>query len=192
MSCICDELCDRYDDLHKELNAEMKEPVDINDIVNHSYCVSTISLPTDKEINDFSLDPTEVFDGLKAETGVYLLWEKVDYCADHPEQAKIRCTYVGETGTSIKNRVVWTHLKDKWNPNEEMWVTFYPCKKRIAVYLEQLLLDFYSFEHNGKNEKGTVALEVFYPQELLDLGTNSHETAELLAEKYPDDFGGLD
>jgi len=165
----------------------MKVPVRIEDIVNQDYCVSTILLKNLNQSNEFTLTPSQIFDDLKSEIGVYQLWEKVDYCADHPDQVKIECIYVGETGDSIITRIKG-HLKDKWDQEEEMWVTFYPCEKRIAVYLEQLLLDVYSLKHNKKGNTGNVVLEVFYPSELLLTPTNAHETAEMLAVEFPEVF----
>jgi len=188
---MCTELRrSRYRKFHRIVNAEMKKPVTIYEIVNQDYCASTLNLPSEDEFNKFTLNPNQVFSGLNGKVGIYQLWEETGYCGDHQDQRKIECTYVGKTGSrkvSVSGRIK-NHLKDKWRRGETMYVTYYSCINRTAKYLEQVLLDVYKFEHNGHENPGREVLEVMYPEELLLHGTGLHEISEMMAKAYPEDF----
>jgi hypothetical protein len=73
---------------------------------------------------------------VRNESGVYMLWEKHDYCAIHGLYHS-KALYVGKG--AVKARI-WGHSKRKRFIQDEItYFTFILMENRIAKYIEQLI-----------------------------------------------------
>ncbi|MGJ7523744.1 hypothetical protein ACSFA0_24935 [Variovorax sp. LT1P1] len=151
-SCVCGEAS--FAAFDKVAEVEMAKPPLLREIVH-------------AEIGWFMArsfeDPTMNSDnwGLGKRSGVYLLWWKDDYCAIH-DRFHMRSLYAGK---GFPLRRFLAHYEDK-DFEEQMLVywTFFPCKNRIAKYLEQLLLDTYKFQFNKSENPGRELLCASFTQ----------------------------
>lgn len=182
MTCICTEV--DHSEFDKTIQTELIKPIFIKDIANNSFCIS-IDLNNEQEFLDISLDKNEILASLKGKMGLYLLWIDEDYCGDHFDQQML-CVYVGKG--YVCDRIKYDHIPNKWIENQKLYITFYECSNRIAVYLEQLFLEKYKFYFNKKENSGVNTLKTMWDQHRFVNGTETHEHAELLSIKYPSDF----
>jgi len=182
MDCICSEI--DHSDFDVPVKQELINPISVNDIANESFCVS-VDLDIDKEFLDISLDKNEILAPLKGKLGLYLLWIDQDYCGDHFDH-RMLCVYVGKG--YVHDRIMYEHIQKKWVKDQQLYITFYECSNRIAVYLEQLFLETYNFHFNKKENHGTKTLQTMWDEHRLVNGTETHEHAELLAAKNPEYF----
>jgi len=100
--------------------------------------------------------------------GVYLLWEKSDYCPEH-ERFHAKALYVGKG--CVKRRI-FDHAKNKGFTEEDIvYFTFLDIPNRQAKYVEQLLLDLYDFPLNKAENRGTKRFCAYITQSEADLGS---------------------
>ncbi|CAD6881637.1 hypothetical protein [Methylomonas albis] len=99
--------------------------------------------------------------------GVYLLWEKNDYCPKH-DRFHARALYVGKG--FVKKRI-FDHAKNKgFTEDNIVYFTFIDIANRKAKYVEQLLLDLYDFPLNKAENLGTGRFCGYITQSEADLG----------------------
>lgn len=103
--------------------------------------------------------------GLKDSSGVYMLWRQHEYCTHH-ERYRMECIYVGKGKFSARLRNHW-HRKYF---HEQMIIHFsyFPCPNRQSKYIEQLLLDTYSFSENRIENLGSMVLNQYWQQFDID------------------------
>ncbi|WP_252106579.1 MULTISPECIES: hypothetical protein [unclassified Halomonas] len=100
--------------------------------------------------------------------GVYLLWEKNDYCPVH-ENFHSKALYVGKG--RVKARI-YAHAKNKGFTEENIvYFTFLEMPNRKSKYIEQLLLDLYDFPLNRAENNGRGKLCAYISQEEADFGS---------------------
>lgn len=115
---------------------------------------------------DRSLDDPLIGEwGLEEAQGVYLLWCKNDYCSQH-EMFHMKSLYVGKGVTGRRLLAHYKH-KDFKEPMLVYW-TFYRCANRLSKYIEQLLLDTYSFPLNKAENPGRERLCAHFTQAEVD------------------------
>jgi len=102
---------------------------------------------------------------LEGKSGIYILWWKDDYCAEH-EMFHMTALYAGK---GVVARRFLAHYSHK-DFEEEMLVywTYFPTENRKAKYIEQLLLDTYNFKHNRAENRGTLKLCANFTQTEVD------------------------
>ncbi|HAS6055643.1 hypothetical protein BST50_05340 [Vibrio vulnificus] len=93
--------------------------------------------------------------GIGEQSGIYMLWHKEDYCAQH-DRYHMTCLYVGKGYVNSRLRSHWK----KKNFSDEMLIYFsyFPCTNRQAKYIEQLLLDLYDLPLNKAENEGQLIL----------------------------------
>jgi hypothetical protein len=102
------------------------------------------------------------------EAGVYLLWEKDDYCAAH-QMFHSRALYVGKG--AVKARI-WQHSKEKRPFEDEItYFSFVFMENRKAKYVEQLILDIYNLPLNTAENRGSGTLCSYISQTEADFGS---------------------
>ncbi len=114
--------------------------------------------------------PDPCFDDWKMsnDSGVYMLWEKDDYCASH-ELFHCKALYVGKG--AVKARI-WEHSKSKrFSEDEITYFTFVFMENRKAKYIEQLILDLYDIPLNKAENRGAQLLCSYIDQGEADFGS---------------------
>lgn len=186
--CMCTETKDNHNLFSEILDKELKLPININQIITDSECVA-INLDNIEMFDDSMPNVHELLSLFENEMGIYHLWADTgEYCLEHGEkQHKMKCVYTGKGFVTVR---VKKHLKEKWNivPSMTLYMSFYACENRIAIYLEQLFLDTFDFHFNKKENKGKLVLETTWPETLVTNGTKVYEIAELMAIKNPEMF----
>lgn len=135
--------------------SELNTPPSLDEIVNHSDFIASISLEHRLEgASGRTLSIAKHFTSLKGKIGLYQFWIEIDHCDTH-DLYHMLCVYVGKGKAQAR---VIQHLKDKWPEQQLAYVSFYECENRIAKYLEQLMLDKYDFFLNTAENFGTEAL----------------------------------
>jgi hypothetical protein len=87
--------------------------------------------------------------------GVYLFWEKDDYCDQH-HLYHMSALYVGKGGIDRRFRHHWqTKSLTEHGLN---YFTFVEMRNRQAKYVEQLLLDLFDFPFNRAENPGSAKL----------------------------------
>ncbi|WP_051943220.1 MULTISPECIES: hypothetical protein [Luteibacter] len=163
-------------------NEELKHPVAVEAIINISeYCARI-------HIDDILSDAKLGLPGLSAylpksvgkAMGIYHLWREADHCSTH-ETYLMECLYVGKgyADARIKDHIT---TKD-FAPNRPLFVTYYPCRNRLAKYLEQLFLDTYKFPINGAENTGEGTLYARWDEDRFLLGTNLNDIASTYTSK---------
>jgi len=105
---------------------------------------------------------------LSNDDGVYLLWEKNDYCTEH-QLFHSKALYVGKG--QVKKRI-YDHAKNKGFTEENLvYFTFLDIKNRKAKYIEQLLLDIYRFPLNKAENSGSANFCSYITQSEADFGS---------------------
>lgn len=105
---------------------------------------------------------------ISKDDGVYLLWEKIDYCPQHKLFIS-EALYVGKG--NIKKRI-YDHAKNKGFTEENLvYFSFLDIPNRSAKYIEQLLLDLYKFPLNKAENNGQAVLYSYLTQTEVDFGT---------------------
>lgn len=100
--------------------------------------------------------------------GVYLLWEKNDYCPEH-ERFHAKALYVGKG--YVKKRI-FNHAKNKGFTEEDIvYFTFLDIPNRQAKYIEQLLLDLYDFPLNKSENPGRERFCAYITQKEADFAS---------------------
>lgn len=112
-------------------------------------------------------DPTIREWNIRNNSGVYILWERDDYCATH-EIFHCSALYVGKG--AIQTRLI-SHSKCK-RPNESdiTYFSYFPTSNRTAKYIEQLILDIYHLPLNENENTGQDALCAYIDQSEADFG----------------------
>ncbi|EPF7755480.1 hypothetical protein ACSVMW_004547 [Vibrio parahaemolyticus] len=182
MDCICSEV--EHSDFDEVVDNELKIPILVKNIANDSVCVS-IEMNIEENLKEITLDKAEILQDLKGKMGIYQLWVEQDYCGDHFEH-RMLCVYVGKG--YVHHRITYDHLPNKWNTDETLYITFYECSNRMAVYLEQLFLETYSFHFNKQENTGTKILHTLWDESRFLLGTETQVQSEKLAKKNPEFF----
>ena len=93
--------------------------------------------------------------GLDGLTGVYILWRQGDFCDDH-ELEHLRAQYVGKGQIAKRLARHWAEKAAGGELATEISVWVGP--NRQAKYVEQLLLDTFSFPLNKSENPGTQPL----------------------------------
>lgn len=102
------------------------------------------------------------------ESGVYILWEKDDYCPKH-ERFHCKALYVGKG--AVKARI-WEHSKTKRFYGDAItYFTFLLMENRKAKYIEQLILDLYEVPLNKAENPGADLLCAYIDQSEADFGS---------------------
>jgi hypothetical protein len=102
------------------------------------------------------------------EQGVYLLWEKDDYCLIH-EQYHCKALYVGKG--AVKARI-WEHSRTKrFSEDEVTYFTFVFMDNRKAKYIEQVVLDLFDLPLNKAENSGKDRLCSYLDQGEVDFGS---------------------
>jgi hypothetical protein len=94
-------------------------------------------------------------------SGVYLIWDMVDYCEKH-EKCIFEAVYVGKAGAEIAPRLL-AHFRNATRPLGDggpMHITIWAGRNRISKYVEQLLLDSFKFPKNKSENRGTAPLRI--------------------------------
>lgn len=151
--CHCE---DSPSDFDKTILEETRFGITLRDITHNNVCWYT-----DKSMDDSGLKGLRFSDP----EGIYILWHKNDYCPVH-ELFHMRALYVGKG--NAKRRLV-NHWAKK-NTSEEMLIyfSFFPCRNRIAKYIEQLFLDTYNIPLNKSENTGKHTLCAYFTQEEVD------------------------
>ncbi|WP_255100221.1 hypothetical protein [Synechococcus sp. L2F] len=102
------------------------------------------------------------------ESGIYMLWEKGDYCTIH-ELYHGKALYIGKG--AVKARI-WEHSKRKRLIQDEITCfTFTLMENRMTKYIEQLILDLYDIPLNIAENRGNGTLCSYINQGEADFGT---------------------
>jgi len=186
MNCACDEINNnKFNNLIKK---ELALSLDIDDIINESNCIS-FDLNLDDNLFDVTLNSNEILSNFTKSMGIYHLWIEYEYCVQHHENQYIMlCVYVGK---GFFNNRIKSHIKNKWEKTEKLYVTFYQCENRIAKYLEQCFLDIYSFHLNKDENNGKDYLKTIWNEERYLFGTNFDDYVEIMEKKNPKLFGNI-
>ncbi len=169
---------DRFDKICKQ---ELALPITVDTIINKSSFCSSIPLGILEEMGENFFTISNYIEGLKGKMGIYNLWvDTTVYCDDHKNYL-LACAYVGKG--QVHNRIK-SHLKKKWPDTLTLYVSFYECEHRIAIYLEQLFLDTYDFTLNIKDNNGKGILYAKWNDERYDLGTEFNEMVDLIDLKF--------
>ena len=184
MTCTCPQgFPDKtYVDIDSTCKSELANPVTAHKIINQSKFCTNIPKgflqndPDDVVTADIILLPTY------RKTGIYHLWNSEEkICAEHGIY-KLKCLYVGK-GSKVHLRVK-DHLKNKYEKEDQLLVSFYECSNRIAKYLEQLFLDMYNFELNtAENNKNGPSLYAYWNYQRCMIGTETDRIADFLARE---------
>ena len=84
--------------------------------------------------------------------GVYTLWHKSDYCAEH-DRFHMTALYVGKGNIGKRLRDHWKN-KD-FSEQLLIYFTYLELPNRFSKYMEQLLLDLYKWPYNKAENTGT-------------------------------------
>jgi hypothetical protein len=155
-SCQCNETTQEHGLLSDILHNELR--LDIN---LHMLCHSNIGWFLDKSQSAHEIETW----GLQKKSGVYLLWHKDDYCAEH-ETFHMRCMYVGKG--SVGRRFIAHYLEKDFSEEMLIYWSYFPAINRVAKYLEQLLLDTFRFPLNRAENSGQGRLCAYYTQSEVD------------------------
>ena len=152
--CRCDQAAD--DEFDLIANSELVKP-----ILLHRLARKNIGWFSDKtichhHIEDWNLNQVE---------GIYILWHKSDYCAEH-ERFHMRALYVGKGNIGARFR---SHWKNK-DFSEELLIyfTYVALPNRLSKYIEQLLLDLYNLPLNKSENPGRKVLCQHFTQFEVD------------------------
>ena len=101
-------------------------------------------------------------------SGVYALWHKDEYCADH-DLFHCKALYIGKG--RVKSRI-YNHAKTKhFGDANLVCFSYLEIPNRKAKYVEQLLLDLYNFPMNSNENTGKGKLCYYLTQSQADFGT---------------------
>nr|WP_299496499.1 hypothetical protein [uncultured Rhizobium sp.] len=127
----------------------------------NDLCRQNIGWYLDKTTGDSIIEEWSL--GSKA--GLYFLWHKEDYCAQH-ERYHMTALYVGKGLVSRRFANHW--ISKDTSKQELIYFSFVPMANRIAKYIEQLLLDIYKFPLNKAENTGTKRLCAHFTQSEVD------------------------
>jgi hypothetical protein len=99
------------------------------------------------------------------ERGIYVLWHKNDYCADH-ELFHMSALYIGKGAIPFRLRSHWQFKS--FAEQQLVYWTYVELPNRQAKYVEQLLLDTYSIPFNVSENPGTHRLCAYFSQSEVD------------------------
>ena len=142
-------------------------------IINESTFCTVV--PIDEAIQLGDLTHQSYLKGLRGKVGIYHLCVDYDNCDDH-ETHTMLSIYVGKGLAEVR---INSHIKEKWNRQGLLYVSFYECSNRISKYLEQLFLDIYKFDLNRYENFGTKDLFAVWDQERYSLGTEIYAVSNL-------------
>lgn len=135
---------------------ELANPISIKSIVKTNIGWFSDQSICNHHIDEWGLDNVE---------GVYILWHKNDYCADH-ELFHMKALYVGKGNIGIRLRDHWKR-KD-FSDELLIYFTYFVMPNRLAKYVEQLLLDVYDFPLNKTENSGKKSLCEHFTQNEVD------------------------
>lgn len=171
-----------YSAFDKTAKKELKNPTTASDVVNGSrYCML---VPTDEFLQIGDLRTSKFLKPIERKIGIYHLWREYDNCDDHHTYT-MQCEYVGK---GYPNTRVREHIKNKWQKEESLYVTFHECENRLAKYYEQLFLDKYQFNLNVNENHGTQNLYAVWDEERFSCGTHLNEISNYSKMNSPDDW----
>lgn len=105
---------------------------------------------------------------ISEDDGVYILWEKDDYCETH-NLFHAKALYVGK---GLVKKRIYAHAKSKkFSESLLVYFIFLNIENRKAKYVEQLLLDLYDFPLNKAENTGTEIFCAYISQCEADFGT---------------------
>jgi hypothetical protein len=113
-------------------------------------------------------DPTFGDWSIHRNSGIYMLWEKDDYCPIH-DLYHCRALYVGKG--AVEQRIK-SHSESK-RPLEDSitYFTYMALENRKAKYVEQLILDLYDIPMNSAENLGSLRLCAYITQSEADFGS---------------------
>ncbi|WP_193172109.1 hypothetical protein [Nisaea nitritireducens] len=171
-----------YSSFDKIANMELKHPVLASEIVNSSwYCMH---IPTNEHFQIGDLLPSKFLRPMRGKSGLYHLWKEYENCDDHKCHT-MECQYVGKGPPDTR---VSAHIKNKWNKEEMLYVTFNEFDNRLAKYYEQLFLDTYKFELNNNENNGAEVLYAVWDEERVIVGTHLSEISSYSTMQGPEDW----
>jgi hypothetical protein len=152
-TCSCSDVLDRFDSV---VASETQFAVTLKYI-----CHSNIGWFTDRSLGD---DAWSAW-GMAKERGIYVLWHKNDYCADH-ELFHMSALYIGKGAIPFRLRSHWQFKS--FAEQQLVYWTYVELPNRQAKYVEQLLLDTYSIPFNVSENPGTHRLCAYFSQSEVD------------------------
>jgi hypothetical protein len=149
--CGCD--CGDVDTTFDTIAAgELVDPPKLFDI-----CRSNIGWYIDRSIDDHHLEEWS----LKSKSGLYILWHKDGYCAEHG-MFHMRALYVGKGAFGARMKRHWAN-----QPTADQMLIYFTCAElpnRMSKYVEQLLLDCYDLSLNKNENMGRRTLCTHFTQ----------------------------
>lgn len=152
-NCSCNDELDLFNEIiSKELNTDLT----LNEIVRQN-----IGWFSDRDTCDHMLNEW----GLKNAFGLYFIWYKEDYCADH-DLFHMTCKYIGKG--HIVRRLINHYNTKNFDTDGLLYFTFIALENRLAKYFEQLFLDIYDIPLNNSEKKGKNRLCAYFTQNEVD------------------------
>ncbi|WKE64864.1 hypothetical protein PVT67_14500 [Gallaecimonas kandeliae] len=152
-ACQCGQTDNEFDLIAA---SELANPISLQSIARMNIGWFSDRNICDHHINEWGLDHKE---------GVYILWHKSDYCAEH-ERFHMRALYVGKGNIGIRLRTHWEN-KD-FSDQLLIYFTYVEMQNRLSKYVEQLLLDVYDFPLNKSENTGQKILCEHFTQNEVD------------------------
>lgn len=161
---------------------ELNHPISVSELVNgSSFCTE---LPVDDAFILGDMTHKLFLKGIRGKSGLYHLWVDGDHCDDHGNYAML-CVYVGKGLGQIR---IDRHVRDKWPPSAQLYVTFTEMENRLSKYYEQLFLDTYAFQLNTNENSGSEHLFAVWDEDRHHVGTELHAVASLTRIRSFDDL----
>jgi hypothetical protein len=159
MTCyeVCDCECGDEDELFDRIRtSETNFAPTLYDL-----CHSNIGWYNDKSLCDAHLGAF----GLSRALGVYVLWHKDGYCAEH-DMFHMRALYVGKG--ALHSRLYDHYRRKDFSKELLVYWTYLELPNRIAKYYEQLILDTYALPKNKQESTGDAQLCAHFTQAQAD------------------------
>ena len=151
--CSCGSTDDTFDAIAAK---ELRQPLKLQEI-----CRQNIGWYCDRSLTDAHLGMW----GLGRRSGLYFLWHKDEYCAEH-QLFHMRALYVGKGIFSRRFRRHW-----EAQPTVDVqliYFTYAELPNRLAKYAEQLVLDSYDLPFNSAEKTGHGKLCAHFSQSDVD------------------------
>ena len=171
-----------YSKFDKIASGELANSIPASIIINDSaFCTM---IPTDKDLQVGDITHKTYLKALVGQTGLYHLWIDYDNCDDH-ENYTMLCIYVGKGIAELR---IDDHIRRRWPKEAQLYVTFTEIENRLSKYYEQLFLDIYDFNLNRNENRGEEELYAVWPEELHNIGTQTHDVSNRSNMSGLDDF----
>ena len=152
-SCRCGQTHDEFDQIAER---ELVNPIALQQITRANIGWFGDRSICDHHIKMWRLDKRE---------GLYILWHKSDYCADH-DRFHMAALYVGKGNIGTRLRDHW--MKKDFSDQLLIYFTYAELPNRHSKYYEQLLLDIYDFPFNKAENSGDRTLCEHFSQYEVD------------------------